>query len=478
MKIPARGLSKDQTLALLAEQRGGSPWAEGKMFSFVFLGDEPGREVAEAATQLFLWENGLDPLVFPALARFENEVVAMSLDHLGAGPEAVGSFTSGGTESVMLAVKAARDHALARGVEGPVEMVLPATAHPCFHKAAAYLGVRAIVTPVDPARFTADVSAMRQAITDRTALLVGSAPSYAHGVVDPIPELGALARERGLLLHIDGCIGAFTLPFFRRLGVEFPDFDLSVPGVTSISMDLHKYGYVPKGASVVLYNDAALRRHQLFVFSDWPGYSIVNPTVQSSKSGGPLAAAWAALHYYGDDGLMAIARALKGAVDRLVEGIDAIEGLSVMAPPAMTLIAVRGEGLCVFSLCEEMKRRGGWYIHPQFRSGPLPENFHLTVVPRNVDQIEPFLADLAACVAAQREGKRRSGGGLAEAIAGLDLASLDDAALAGLIAQLGLAGGKLENRGEVNQILNALPAAVRDRLLLAYVDALFRPARD
>ncbi|MBI4702216.1 MAG: aspartate aminotransferase family protein [Deltaproteobacteria bacterium] len=293
MKIPEKSTPEDVLWHRLESYRCGDlDWRSGRAFGYVYDAGQRAAQVAKQAYVEFLAENALDPTTFPSVARLENEVVAMVACHLEAGPDVVGNFTSGGTESIMLAVKAARDCLRARRPEiREPEMVLPVTAHAAFHKAGHYLDVKPIVVRVDETSFAADVAAVRQAITPNTIMLVGSAPSYAHGVVDPIAELGALARERELWLHVDACIGGFLLLYFRRLGASVPDFDLRVPGVSSLSVDLHKYAYAAKGASVILYASRELRRHQIFSCARWTGYSVVNTTVQSTKSAGPIAGA-------------------------------------------------------------------------------------------------------------------------------------------------------------------------------------------
>ncbi len=293
MRIPPRGASREQVLSRLEAFRAGDmPWRDGRTWAYVY---DPGREaesLIKEAYASYLSENALDPTVFPSALRMENEIVAMAATHLAGDASVVGNFTSGGTESILLAVKAAREWARAERPElDEPEIVLPETAHAAFHKACHYLGVRAVPAAVDAASFRADPDAMRAAISPRTILLVGSAVSYAHGVVDPIPEIARLAQERGLLCHVDACIGGFLLPYFRRLGGDHPDFDFRVPGVTSISLDLHKYAFAAKGASTILYRDAALRRHQLWACSSWSGYTLINATVQSTKSAGPVAGA-------------------------------------------------------------------------------------------------------------------------------------------------------------------------------------------
>ena len=240
--------------------------------------DELGRE----ALARFGASNGLDPTAFPSLLAMENDLVATAANLLdGAG--AVGTVTSGGTESVLLAVLTARD--AFPGTDRP-QMVLPRTAHAAFLKAAHYFGVEAVIVDVDPVTFRADPAAIRTAVTDSTVLVVASAPSYAHGVVDPVPELAAIAAERGIRCHVDACIGGWMLPFLPAQDrASVPAWTFAVPGVTSISVDLHKYAYTPKGASLLLHRTPELRRPQYFAAANWPGYTMLNSTMQSTKSG-------------------------------------------------------------------------------------------------------------------------------------------------------------------------------------------------
>ncbi|MGB9594582.1 MAG: pyridoxal phosphate-dependent decarboxylase family protein, partial [Anaerolineae bacterium] len=271
-RLPEKGIPKDEVLAAMRALREKDvKWQDGRLFSLIYYAGEEITDVLKEAALLFFSENGLNPSVFPSLRQMETEVVAISADLLGGDAQTVGNMTSGGTESILLAVKTAREWARAHrpDIRQP-EMILPLTAHPAFEKAAHYFDVKPVRTAIGP-DFRADVEAARAAITPRTILMVGSAPAYPFGVVDPIAEMAAIAQERGILFHVDACVGGFMLPFVRKLGYPVPDFDFRVPGVTSISADLHKYGYCVKGASVILYRDAALRRHQFFAYTDWPG---------------------------------------------------------------------------------------------------------------------------------------------------------------------------------------------------------------
>jgi glutamate/tyrosine decarboxylase-like PLP-dependent enzyme len=350
----------------------------------------------------------------------------------------------------MLAVKAARDcFRLRRPEIREPEMVLSTTAHAAFLKAAHYLRVKPVQVPVDPETYRADVSGYERAITPNTILLVGSAPSYAHGVVDPIGRIGEVALKYGLLFHVDACAGGFLLPYFRRLGVGVPDFDFEVPGVTSISMDLHKYAYTPKGASVVLYRGRELRKFQAFVSSRWTGYPLVNNTVQSSKSGGPVAAAWAVLNHVGDGGYLELARKKLEAMRSIVRGIRSMGDLRIMGEPEMCLLAVASDTVNIFHVVDEMHLRG-WYAQPVLAFDNSKENMHITINASNAVWVDAFLEDLAESV---EKAKRMKDPDPAHA-------SLEGTTLP-------------ERMASINTALNLLSPELRERMIIDYVDILF-----
>jgi glutamate/tyrosine decarboxylase-like PLP-dependent enzyme len=406
----------------------------------------------------------------------ENEVVSMAAAHLSGDEDVAGSFTSGGTESILLAVKAARDWAREHRPEiAEPEILLPETAHAAFQKAAYYLGLKPVLVPVDPESFRADPDAIRSGITPSTILIVGSAISYAQGVVDPIRELGQIALERELLLHVDGCMGAFLLPYFRRLGAPVPDFDFRVPGVTSISMDLHKYAFAAKGASTILYRSKALRKYQMYACSNWTGYTVINPTVQSTKSAGPIAAAWAALHFIGDAGYLEIARVTREATRRIVEGIDAMPDLRVLGRPDMNLMSFTSDTVSVFHVIDEMKVRG-WYVQPQLAFGSSPENIHLSINPESVRWVDEMLRDLGECVEKSRSlPSGEISGKIKQAFGNLGPEDLDESVFQGMLGMAGVEGTSLPGRmAEINEVLNALPVPLRERLLVEYLNELFR----
>ncbi|HSO17823.1 MAG TPA: aminotransferase class V-fold PLP-dependent enzyme [Desulfosarcina sp.] len=399
MEITGHGMTREAIFKRLDEFRNHDiKWREGRTYGYIFDPGTAVMEVGKAAYNAFLSENGLDFTVFQSLLHLERELAAFGARHLRGDAQVVGNFTSGGTESIILAVKAARDcYRQKRPEIHQPEMILPATAHAAFHKAAHYLGVRAVTVPVDPSTFRADVRRVKDAIGDRTFMIVGSAPSYAHGVVDPIAELAALAEENDLWMHTDACMGGFLLPYFRRLGEPVPDFDFSVPGVTSISVDLHKYAYTPKGASLILYRHKDYRKYQIFACSRWVGYTIVNNAVQSSKSGGPMAAAWAVLNYVGDEGYLEIARRKLAAVKKITDGIGRINGLRLLTRPDMCLISFTSDEVNVFHVIDEMNRRG-WYIQPSLSFDNSPAHIHLSVSASNVGWEAELLQNLAECV--------------------------------------------------------------------------------
>jgi glutamate/tyrosine decarboxylase-like PLP-dependent enzyme len=397
--LPERGLTRAAVLAQMEAARAHDvQWRQGQVFSLVFDAGDEVNELAKTAYTTFFSENGLNPTAFPSLRRFETEVVAMVGGLLGGDGHTAGNMTTGGTESILMAVLTAREWArVHRPKISRPEMVLPSTAHPAFDKAAHYFDVKAIRVPVD-SDYRADVDAMRRAVNLDTVLVVGSAPSYPHGVVDPIPGLANLAQQRATLCHVDACVGGMMLPFVRRLGYPATPFDFGVPGVTSISVDLHKYGYAAKGASVILYRDARLRRHQLYATTDWPGGIYASPTMTGTRPGGAIAAAWAVLNYLGMEGYQRIARTVMQATARLRDGINAIDGLRVLGQPEMSVLAMASDKDNVYEIGDEMGLRG-WHLDRQ----QLPPSLHLTVNYAHREVAERFLLDLAQSVLAARQ---------------------------------------------------------------------------
>lgn len=398
LSFPKHGLPRQEVLSTMQAARDHDvQWQRGRVFGLVYHISDEIDDLLKEASNLFFSENGLNPTAFPSLRKFEAEIVAMTASLLGGDASTAGNVTSGGTESLLCAVKTARNWARANRPEVTApEILMPVTAHPAFEKAAEYFDVRVIKAPIR-ADFRADVDAMRAAITPNTILMIGSAPSYPHGVMDPIRELAALAQERGILFHTDACVGGFVLPFLMKLGYEVPDFDLSVPGVTSISADLHKYGYAAKGASVVLYTDASLRRHQMFVSTDWPGGIYPSPTMAGTRPAGPIAAAWAILNYLGEEGYLEINARVMETVKYLQAGIKAIPGLKILSDPEMSVFAIASDTMDVYQIADELSLRG-WHLDRQHR----PACLHVTVNYVHAGYAEEFLRDFIACAEAVR----------------------------------------------------------------------------
>lgn len=475
--LPERGRPFAGLLAELARLREADlPVRGGQVTAYVYdTGRDAVHDLAATAYLEMLEVNCLDPTAFPSIVALERRIVAAVAGRLGGGPDTPGIFTSGGTESIMLVVKAARDARLAGGppVEGRPRIVLPVTAHPAFHKAAHYLGVDVDAVPVD-ASFRADPAAVAAALTPQTVLVVASAPSYPQGVLDPVEEIARIAASAGVPCHVDACVGGWILPWLRDTGRPVPPFDLSVPGVTSLSCDLHKYGYAPKGASVVLFADEALRRHAYFASARWPGYTVINATVQSSRSAGPLGAAWATLNALGADGYRELAARAMDAADRLIAGVSGIPGLRVLGDPSVPLVAVTSDdpALDVFVLADEARSRG-WFFQPQLSYRGIPANLHFTLT--GVSDVDALLAALAdAAKAARAAGPPGAPADLVDALDALDLDTLDDAGFAGLLAAAGLSlsGGEPE-MAVVNAVLDALPPTTREALLVRFLSALY-----
>jgi sphinganine-1-phosphate aldolase len=369
-------------------------WREGKTWSLVYHVDDQVTQLLKEAYTMFFSENALNPMAFPSLKRFEAEVVTMTANLLGGDEAVVGNMTSGGTESILMAVKTAREWARARNPANTApQMILPATAHPAFEKAAHYFGVESVRIPIQ-ADFRADVEAARAAIGPNTILMVGSAPSYPQGVVDPIRELAVVAKEHDLLFHVDACVGGFMLPFVRKLGYPVPDFDFSADGVTSISVDLHKYAYAAKGASLILYRDKALRRHQFFAYTDWSGGIYLSPTMAGTRPGGVIAAAWAIMNHLGEEGYLAIADTVMRTVTKLREGIDSIQDVYVLGEPDMSILAIGSKRQNIYEVADELTLRG-WHLDRQ----QFPPSLHLTVTPAHAKVAGQFLKDLEGAVA-------------------------------------------------------------------------------
>lgn len=402
--IPEAGIPSPDLIAEMQDIKSSdASWQEGRMFGYVFHPGEETAGVAARAHQLFGSENALNQSLFKSLKQFENDIVSIVTGLLHGSPETAGTFTSGGTESIFLSIKTARDKARAEHPEitAPV-IVVPESVHPAFQKAAHYLDVLTVITPVREDK-RADPEAIRRAVTPDTILLAASAPCFPHGVIDPITDIAVIALEKNILFHVDACMGGMFLPFASRLGYPIPLFDFLVPGVTSISADLHKYGYTPKGASVILYRDRAVRRHQFFVSTDWPGGLYGSTAFLGSRSGGPAAAAWATLMNLGSEGYLKMARNVMETSRKIQSGINSIEGLRVISNPDMGLVSFTSDTLDIFEVGDALSDQLWFLDRIQF-----PDALHLTIADQHTGQTDNFISALRQAVTqvrANRKGK-------------------------------------------------------------------------
>ena len=394
--IPQKGVDHDALINGLQGMRADdADWRHGKVFSLVYHAGDEHEALLKAAAEAYFCENGLNPMAFKSLKRMEHEVVRMAANLLNGDEDTVGVMTTGGTESLLMAIKTYRDRARKEKpwIRNP-EMVLPATAHVAFDKAAHYFGVKIRWAPIGT-DFRVNLKAVRRLINRNTILLVGSAPQYPHGVVDPIADLGRLAEEKGLPLHIDACVGGFMLPFVERLGHFVPPFDFRVPGVTSMSADLHKYGYTAKGASVILYRNMDYLKHQFFVSTDWPGGIYASPSIPGTRAAGPIAAAWAGLQAMGIDGYLHHTTLALEASAKLKAAIAAIEGVKVIGSEHCTIVTWTSteKAVDVYAVADHLEDKG-WHIDRQQH----PACVHCTMTSNHLPIVDDYARDLAEAV--------------------------------------------------------------------------------
>ncbi|MDE3094762.1 MAG: aspartate aminotransferase family protein [Chloroflexota bacterium] len=411
-RLPAQGRPRPEILAEIEAMKAEEQrvWHDGYVSGAVYHGDD---EFVGFLSQVYALNAELNPLhpdVWPRATRFEAEVIAMTAAMLGADRSptreqdggVTGLITSGGTESILTAMRCARDQARAeRGITEP-ELLMATSAHAAFSKAAQYYGMTAVRVPVD-AQGRADVAAMRAAVTPRTAAIVGSAPSFPWGVIDPIEELSALAHERGIWFHTDGCLGGFLLPWAERLGEAVPPFDFRLAGVTSMSCDTHKYGYAAKGTSVVLFRNAHLRHYSYFTMTDWPGGLYNSPTMAGSRPGALSAEAWAAMLDMGEEGYLAATRRIVDTCRAIRGGIAAIPELRLLGD-SLLVAAFTSDQFEPYALQDLLSARG-WNL----TGLQLPAGLHLGVTLRTAQPgvAERFLSDLGAAVTELRANPAR-----------------------------------------------------------------------
>ncbi|XP_074295747.1 sphingosine-1-phosphate lyase-like [Silene latifolia] len=413
-ELPTNGLGPEVIQLMKEEKKNDVAW-QGKCSGTVYIGgteSEGHFSLINEACSMFAHTNPLHMDVFQSIARYESEVVAMTATLLGSkskvsGGQICGNMTSGGTESILLAVKSSRDYMRAKkGITKP-EMIIPVSAHSAYDKAAQYFKIKLRRVPVDN-KFQADVKAIRRCINKNTIMIVGSAPGFPHGIIDPIEELGRIAMRFGVCLHVDLCLGGFVLPFARKLGYPIPPFDFSVSGVTSISVDVHKYGLAPKGTSVVLYRNHEIRKHQFVAVTEWSGGLYVSPTIAGSRPGGLIAGAWAAMMTLGEKGYLENTRQIMEVSKKIQEGINDIPELFIVGKPDMTIVAFGSDVLDIFEVNDMMSSKG-WHLNALQR----PNSLHMCVTLQHVSVIDDFLRDLQESVQTVKANPGPVNGGLA-----------------------------------------------------------------
>jgi len=442
--IPSAGHDHEQLLAEMQSMRAGdADWKDARTWSLVYYAGEKHHALLEKAHRIFFAENALNPMAFKSLKRMETEVISMTAAMLNGPPTAVGTMTTGGTESVLMAVKAARDRAKVKKpwILWP-EIVAPRTTHVALGKAAHYFGLKVRYVDEGP-DLRADVQAMKRAVTRDTVLITASAPQYPHGVVDPIADIGIIAAENDLPFHVDACVGGFVLPWVEKLGYPVPLFDFRVPGVTSISADLHKYGFAAKGASTIIYRDMSYLKHQFFVSTDWPGGIYASPSMTGTRAGGPIAAAWASLMAMGTEGFLDHTRRAMEAATALAAGLRAIPGLEVLGKPDATIVTWRSTSLDTYAIADRLEERG-WHIDRQQK----PPSIHCTVTSNHTGVVDQYLADVAAAVEEVR--------------AHPELASKGNAAMYGMMAKVPFRGLVKHSIGKVMEAMYAPGVVVPD----------------
>ncbi|HEV3367817.1 MAG TPA: aminotransferase class V-fold PLP-dependent enzyme [Acidimicrobiales bacterium] len=415
VRLPAHGLDADRVLARMDELRGDDrDWRGGRVFSLVYSAGDAVHDLLQRAATLYSAENALNTAVFPSLGRMQQDIISITAGLLGADRlppderEGVRGFlTSGGTESLLQATRTARDWGRSeRGIDRP-NMVLATSAHAAFEKASHYFDVESRRVPVRD-DFSADTDALADAVDDRTVMVVASAPSYPQGVVDPVPDIAAMASERGILCHVDACLGGFILPFLSRLGHLDKRWDLTVAGVTSISADLHKYGYATKGVSVILYRHRRLAGLQPFVTTNWLGGLYGSPSMAGTRPAGPIAAGWAVLHHLGADGYLRLAEDAHQAAAAIKGAINDTAGLALRGSPDATVFAFGADPddgrIDTFALGDALADRGGWFFDRQ----TPPDSLHATVQAGHLAVTGRLRADLTAVAGELRSSGRRA----------------------------------------------------------------------
>lgn len=395
--LPTRGLTQKQVLESIRQYQSLNEvqWSKGKVSGAVYWGDEKLTDLLVKVYGEFAWSNPLHPDIFPGVRKMEAEVVRMTCSLFSGGPESCGTVTSGGTESILMACKAYRDLAYERGIKYP-EIIAPISAHAAFDKAAHYFGMKLIHIPLDKKTMKVDVKAMKRSISKNTAMLVCSAPQFPHGIIDPIVEVGKLAEKYNIPFHVDACLGGFLIVFMEKAGFKLEPFDFRVKSVTSISADTHKYGYAPKGSSVVIYRDKKYRHYQYFVAPDWQGGIYASPSIAGSRPGGIIAACWATMMHMGESGYVEATKKVVQTARIIAAGICKVEGLFVFGKPEVSVVALGSDVFDIFRLSNALTSKG-WNLNTlQF-----PSSIHIcvTMLHTQTGVAEQFIKDVREEVA-------------------------------------------------------------------------------
>ncbi|XP_051935902.1 sphingosine-1-phosphate lyase 1 isoform X2 [Hippocampus zosterae] len=396
-KLPSKGLSQSQVLDKISEYQtlNEVQWQNGCVSGAVYWGDEALTKLLVKVYGDFAWSNPLHPDIFPGVRKMEAEVVRMACTLFHGGPNSCGTVTSGGTESILMACKAYRDMAYERGVKYP-EILAPVSVHAAFDKAAHYFGMKLVHIPLNKKTMQVDVKAMKRAINKNTAMLVCSAPQFPHGIIDPIEDVAKLAVRNHLPLHVDACLGGFLIVFMAKAGYALAPFDFRVKGVTSISADTHKYGYAPKGSSVILYSDKKYRHYQYFVAPDWQGGIYASPSIAGSRPGGIVAACWATMMHMGQNGYVDATRKIISVARRIKTEVRKIQGVFVFGDPEVSVVAMGSNDFDIFRLSNALTSKG-WNLNTL----QYPSSIHIccTVLHTQPGVVERFLSDVREQVA-------------------------------------------------------------------------------
>jgi glutamate/tyrosine decarboxylase-like PLP-dependent enzyme len=405
--IPKHGKSKEEIFGSLEEQEKKDVNYKGyKVFSLVYYLDKDHEELVNKAAEMFSATNYLNPMAFKSLKKMERDLVRFGLEMLNGNTNSTGVVTTGGTESILMACKTYRDMAIKKKISKP-EMIVPETIHPAFLKAAEYFQLKMVTIPIDDNK-RVQLGALEKAINRNTAMIAVSAPQYPHGVMDPVERVAEIALKHKIPFHVDSCIGGFVLPWIEKLGEKVPLFDFRVPGVTSISADIHKYGYSNKGTSLLLYENLETFKHQIFVAADFPGGVYASSSLLGSRAGGPIAGAWASLNYLGEEGFLKLTKNILNARDTLMKAIDEIPELRVVAPPESTLVAYESvdKKIDIYTIADQLEAKG-WFVDRQMK----PNSIHCSMMPGHVHVIEEYINDIKQAIQTIRDnpGLKNSG---------------------------------------------------------------------